>query len=224
MSRVYLSSCVNNVRVCCRRLVSQFFRRLLALSILFGLFHTSFSNGSEINKCAHFPSLGLEYIIFGEKMNADEIEFEIEQQEEEPTFLTRLLCCFKKTTNDEIKFDDSADNDFHADKIIRLTDGYTAYRLLEPKRPAGDTSSLPLIILLHGMHNASYMWADVAELLACFEQGPQAQVLIMDFYGHGRSPWDGRNLSLDCLVTQVRELMDGKWCAKLLLLRCTFIV
>lgn len=143
-------------------------------------------------------------------MDVDEIEFEIEQQAEQPTFLSRLLCCFRKSAADDVHFEESADMDFHADKIIRLTDGYTAYRLLEPKKTQRtDASSPPLIILLHGMQNSSYMWADVAELLVCFEQGPQAQVLVMDFYGHGRSPWDGRNLSLDCLVTQVRELMDG---------------
>lgn len=141
-------------------------------------------------------------------MDTDEIEFEIEQQPEKKSMLSNFLCCFRKPVVEEIPFEESADRDFHADKIIRLTDGYTAYKLLEPKK--ADNPNPPLIILLHGMQNASYMWADVAELLADFEQGPQAQVLVLDFYGHGRSPWDGRNLSLDCLVTQVRELMDGK--------------
>jgi len=140
-------------------------------------------------------------------MDTEQIEFEVDQPNERPKGLARLMCCFRRQIVEEIRYEDSADRDFHADKMIRLSDGYTAYRLLEPKKT--DNPSPPLIVLLHGFQNSSYMWADVAELLADFEQGPQAQVLVMDFYGHGRSPWDGRNMSLDCLVTQVRELMDA---------------
>jgi pimeloyl-ACP methyl ester carboxylesterase len=52
------------------------------------------------------------------------------------------------------------------------------------------------------------MWADIADLLSDFEQGPQARVLVFDFYGRGRSPWTGVNITLDTLVTQTKELMD----------------
>ena len=54
------------------------------------------------------------------------------------------------------------------------------------------------------------MWADIADLLSDFEQGPQARVLVFDFYGHGRSPWTGVDITLDTLVTQTKELMDCK--------------
>jgi pimeloyl-ACP methyl ester carboxylesterase len=68
--------------------------------------------------------------------------------------------------------------------------------------------SVPLIVCLHGMTNSSYMWADIADLLTDFEQGPQARVLVFDFYGRGRSPWTGVNITLDTLVTQTKELLD----------------
>lgn len=120
-----------------------------------------------------------------------------------------LRCCFGGAEDDAV-FDKSPDDDFYADSLIELSHGYTAYRLLEPAQSNDSSSSPPLIILLHGMQNSSYMWADIAELLADFEQGPQAQVLVFDFYGRGRSPWTGVPISLDLLVGQVKELMDGK--------------
>jgi len=100
------------------------------------------------------------------------------------------------------------DEDFHANKLVKLSRGYTAYRILDPI--SSENSNPPLIVLLHGLYDSSYIWADVAELLADFEQGPRAQVLIMDFYGHGRSPWNGQDITLDYLVTQVKELLDSK--------------
>jgi len=105
--------------------------------------------------------------------------------------------------------DNSPDTDFHADSLIKLTHGITAYRIIEPKdvdkRPI---ESIPIIVCLHGIHDSSYMWADIADLLSDFEQGPQARVLVFDFYGHGRSPWTGVDITLDALVTQTKELMD----------------
>jgi pimeloyl-ACP methyl ester carboxylesterase len=151
----------------------------------------------------------MEQVDQDEDIHQIELDMEEEEKEQKPSFWSKFMCCFKKPVIEEVRYEESPDRDFHADKIIKLTDGYTAYKLIEPKSTNSPTP--PLIILLHGMFNSSYMWADVAELLADFAQGPQAQVLLLDFYGHGRSPWDGRNLSLDCLVTQVRELMDGKF-------------
>ncbi len=122
-----------------------------------------------------------------------------------------LNCCFGSNMESP-EFDKPPDDDFYADNLIELTHGYTAYRLLEPAQTAANVNvTPPLIILLHGMQNASYMWADIAELLADFEQGPQAQVLVFDFYGRGRSPWTGIPISLDLLVGQVKELMDGRF-------------
>lgn len=100
------------------------------------------------------------------------------------------------------------DEDFHCDNIIRLPHGYTAYRIIEPSRPA--CSPPPVIVLLHGMYSSSYIWADLSELLAEFDQGPRARVLVYDFYGRGRSPWTGVPLSLDMYVTQLKELLDGE--------------
>jgi predicted alpha/beta-fold hydrolase len=127
--------------------------------------------------------------------------------------INRLLNCFFGSNLESPEFQKCPDEDFYADSLIELSHGFTAYRLLEPSHSnihTGDDSP-PVIVLLHGMQNASYMWADIAELLADFEQGPQAQVLVFDFYGHGRSPWTGVPLSLDLYVNQIRELLDGEW-------------
>jgi predicted alpha/beta-fold hydrolase len=117
-------------------------------------------------------------------------------------------CCFPTKRNHEINLNECPDDDFYSDNIVRLSNGFTAYRVLEPLKP--DSPDPPLIILIHGLQNSSYMWADVAELLADFDQGPLANVLIYDIFGHGRSPWTGKNLSLDVLVTQIKELIEGK--------------
>lgn len=127
-----------------------------------------------------------------------------------------LRCCFGGVEDDAV-FDKSPDDDFYADSLIELSHGYTAYRLLEPAQANENSTNPPLIVLLHGMQNSSYMWADIAELLADFEQGPQAQVLVFDFYGRGRSPWTGVPISLDLLVGQVKELMDGNLLSFILL-------
>lgn len=102
------------------------------------------------------------------------------------------------------------DADFHADSLITLSYGLTAYRLIEPKfpKPVSEEQPAPVIVCLHGLTNASYMWGDVSDLLADFEQGPQATVLVFDFYGHGRSPWAGTDITLDTLVGQTKELLD----------------
>lgn len=102
----------------------------------------------------------------------------------------------------------SPDADFHADSLIKLSHGVTAYRLIEPRENGRSVDDVPVIMCLHGLQNCSYMWADIADLLSDFEQGPQAKVLVFDFYGRGRSPWTGVNITLDTLVTQTKELMD----------------
>ena len=125
-------------------------------------------------------------------------------------------CCLPRPTRD-VDLSGAPDEDFFSDTIVKLTNGFTAYRLLEPVKPA--STDPPLIVLLHGMHNSSFMWADVAELLADFDQGPLANVLIYDIFGHGRSPWTGKNLSLDVLVTQLKELLECKF---LIVFNCEF--
>eukprot|EP01035_Chromulina_nebulosa_P017088 gene17088-22601_t len=105
--------------------------------------------------------------------------------------------------------DQSPDNDFCASTFMKLTHGITAYRLLEPALvPDELIDKLPLIVCLHGLTTASYMWADLSDLLMNCDHGPQCRVLCFDFYGHGRSPWNGVTVSLDLLVTQTKELLD----------------
>jgi pimeloyl-ACP methyl ester carboxylesterase len=123
-------------------------------------------------------------------------------------------CCgiFGSTAAHNYDLENSPDLDFHADSLIKLTHGITAYRIVEPKNLEGrPIEEIPIIVCLHGMFNASYMWADIADLLSDFEQGPQARVLVFDFYGRGRSPWTGVDITLDTLVTQTKELMDCKY-------------
>lgn len=103
----------------------------------------------------------------------------------------------------------SPDDDFHADSLIKLSHGVTAYRIVEPRDLDESYDQLrPVVVCLHGMTNSSYMWADLTELLAEFEQGPRAKVLVFDFYGRGRSPWTGIPITLDTLVTQTKELIE----------------
>lgn len=104
----------------------------------------------------------------------------------------------------------SPDSDFHADSLIKLTHGITAFRLIEPKTEREEGVTAPVIVCLHGLSNCFYMWADVTDLLTDFDQGPQARILVFDFYGRGRSPWTGVNITLDTLVTQTKELLDCK--------------
>lgn len=121
------------------------------------------------------------------------------------------FCCGGSAANDQIELDNSPDAEFHADSLIKLTHGVTAYRIVEPKDLQNRSlDTVPIIVCLHSLQGASYMWADIADLLSDFEQGPQARVLVFDFYGHGRSPWTGVDITLDTLVTQTKELMDGE--------------
>jgi hypothetical protein len=113
-------------------------------------------------------------------------------------------------TDPNLDVNNSPDVDFHADSLIKLTHGVTAYRIIDPKNVGSRAlDTIPIIVCLHGLLSASYMWGDIADLLSDFEQGPQARVLVFDFYGRGRSPWTGVDITLDTLVTQTKELMDG---------------
>lgn len=101
------------------------------------------------------------------------------------------------------------DTTFFADCFVTLSHGVTAYRYIEPPiDDKTDIGQLPVTILLHGLYNFSYMWADLADTLTANEQGLYSRVLIFDFYGRGRSPWTGVPISLDSLVVQTKELVD----------------
>ena len=101
---------------------------------------------------------------------------------------------------------DSPDSHFCADRYVNLRYGETAFKIVEPEITRPDS---PIIVCLHGLLDCSYIWSDIAELLALNEDGPKARVLFFDFHGHGRSPWTGVPNSLDVLVSQTKELLEG---------------
>lgn len=105
--------------------------------------------------------------------------------------------------------ENAPDRDFCADSRVQLSQGITAYRFIEPASASDDTADeIPVIVCLHGLTSSSYMWGDIADLLADSEQGPNARILVYDMYGHGRSPWTGHQMTMDVLVTQLKELLD----------------
>lgn len=93
---------------------------------------------------------------------------------------------------------------FFADSTSLLSRGITAYKLLQP--PKSQPGAVRTIVLLHGLTSSSAMWEQLAPLLSTTLG---ARVLVLDFYGHGRSPWSGFPCTLDTYVTQVKELLDG---------------
>lgn len=103
--------------------------------------------------------------------------------------------------------DRSPDYTFFADESVKLSRGETAYKVIKPE---GNDSNKPLrtIVCLHGLMDSSYIWEDMTEVLTTSEEGPHAQLIVLDFYGHGRSPWSGYPCTLDIFVTQVQELLE----------------
>jgi hypothetical protein len=97
---------------------------------------------------------------------------------------------------------------FFANRLVKLKHGITAYRIIEP---SSQSSARQTIVCLHGLTSSSYIWSDLCEILSSHEDGPKAKVVLFDFYGHGRSPWTGVPLSLDVLVMQTKELLDGNF-------------
>lgn len=114
--------------------------------------------------------------------------------------------------------DHPPDESFCANTYVKLSRGITAYRLMEPALASPEVladdnprTSLPLVVCLHGLATSSYIFADLADLLMDCDNGPQCRVLVFDFYGRGRSPWSGVTCSIDVLVNQTKELLDGKF-------------
>jgi pimeloyl-ACP methyl ester carboxylesterase len=101
------------------------------------------------------------------------------------------------------------DEEWCADTLIKLTRGVTAYRLDLPETSDDATQDhIPLVVCLHDICNASYMWKDLSHLLTHIKTGPPARVLVLDFYGNGRSPWcEGVTCTMDIFVFQVKELL-----------------
>ena len=110
--------------------------------------------------------------------------------------------CSKRDTETNQSHYIAPDDDFHADSEIDLPLGKTAYKLIKPPHISNHSSNNklkrdrsiigdPIIVCLHGFCNSSYMWQTISTILSSFEDGPQAQVLVFDFYGRGRSEWRG---------------------------------
>lgn len=146
--------------------------------------------------------------------------FNYDEEVKPQSFFAKLgVCCFRKSVADYTKLNARAaqsasapDSDFCADSLVKLTNGVTAYRLTEPATTTNESADLlPVVVCLHDFTNSSYMWADAVDLLADCDQGPQARVLVLDFYGRGRSPWTGVPCSLEVFVLQVKELLDCTW-------------
>lgn len=73
----------------------------------------------------------------------------------------------------------SPDADFCACSYLKLSRGLTAYRFIEPALTAEeDMEKLPLIVLMHGVTTASYIFADLADLLMNCDQGMCDYILI----------------------------------------------
>jgi pimeloyl-ACP methyl ester carboxylesterase len=126
------------------------------------------------------------------------------------SFFSRLMSS-RSSANSQTNNVAAPDEDFCADSLIKLSHGITAYRLIEPSTVDDENAdTIPVIVCLHGQYNCSYMWADVVDLLCDCERGPNARVLVFDFYGRGRSPWTGVPITLDVLVVQTKELLDCK--------------
>lgn len=116
------------------------------------------------------------------------------------------------TDSDDNQSDDSnrsPDYSFFADEYIKLSRGVTAYKVLEPEVPPDDMQNERTIVCLHGLTDASYTFEDMSEVLCSSAEGPKARVVVLDFYGHGRSPWSGFPCTLDIFVTQVQELLEA---------------
>jgi pimeloyl-ACP methyl ester carboxylesterase len=123
------------------------------------------------------------------------------------------LCCISATAiEDDTGFGRTPppDIDFHASSYVKLTHGVTAYKFMEPSEIGDDEAAdnTPVIVCLHGLMDSSYIWGDLADLLCDFERGPNARVLVYDFYGRGRSPWTSVPITIDVLVTQLKELLE----------------
>jgi hypothetical protein len=71
-----------------------------------------------------------------------------------------------KSNRDEPLKSTAPDISFHADSYISLTHGITAYKLIEPLGVSDEIlDNLPVIVLLHGFSNSSYMWEDMIKRL-----------------------------------------------------------
>eukprot|EP01041_Mallomonas_annulata_P001148 gene1148-2217_t len=103
----------------------------------------------------------------------------------------------------------SPDSNFCAETLVKLSHGITAYRMVAPESAQMHGFEPRMtIVCLHGFGTSSWMWGDLAEIYTDEHCGPGAQVLVFDFYGHGRSPWTGVPCTLNILVSQIFDLLN----------------
>ena len=126
--------------------------------------------------------------------------------------IINVLCCMNANavqTDTSLK-EAPPDIDFHANSYVKLSHGVTAYKLLEPSEVGDDelADNTPVIICLHGISDSSYIWSDLADLLCDYELGPSSRVLVYDMYGRGRSPWTSVPMTMNVLVTQLKDLLE----------------
>ena len=140
-------------------------------------------------------------------------EYAYERAMSRDSSIINTLCCINANAIQEnTGFGKEAppDIDFHANSYVKLTHGVTAYKFLEPSEIGDDETAdnTPVIVCLHGIADSSYIFGDLADLLCDYERGPNARVLVYDFYGRGRSPWTSVPITIDVLVTQLKELLE----------------
>ena len=139
-------------------------------------------------------------------------EYAYERAMSRDSSIINSLCCISANAvhyNGIVK-EAPPDIDFHANSYVKLTHGVTAYKLMEPSEIGDDEAAdnTPVIVCLHGITDSSYIYGDLADLLCDYERGPNARVLVYDLYGRGRSPWTSVPITIDVLVTQLKELLE----------------
>lgn len=96
------------------------------------------------------------------------------RQQGSSSFPSRIWSSIKNAARGTFRAQDrrSPDADFCACSYLKLSRGLTAYRFIEPALTAEEEmEKLPLVVCLHGVASASYIFADLADLLMNCDQG-----------------------------------------------------
>jgi hypothetical protein len=160
----------------------------------------------EIREAERPESTSFTYSVF-RKSSGRPLNLEIPTAPATKSAVCFPSCCDREHTDvhQSQHYAAAPDEEFHADSEIDLPLGKTAYKLIKPPQISNPSSNFkskradrsiigdPIIVCLHGFCNSSYMWQTIATILSSFEDGPQAQVLVFDFFGRGRSEWRGEH-------------------------------
>ena len=119
-------------------------------------------------------------------------------------------CVDVKCGNLEMVDRQHPDEDWCANTLVKLSRGVTAYRLDKPVIEDAQTDYVPLVVLLHDLYEASYIFKDLVALLTHITAGAPNRVLSYDYYGRGRSPWcEGVNCTMEVYVCQLKDLLES---------------